>query len=199
LTNSENYTADEILGRVSNGDEDAFRKLFHLYKEKIYTVAFKLTKSEISAEELLQDVFLIIWLRKERLSEVQDFESYLFIVTRNQAYKTIKALAAQKKKSREAQSGLPIFHRETEETISLKEANAILRKAIEKLPSQQRQVYTLIKEQGYTREQTAQELQIHPETVKTHLAKALKSIRAFCMANFDVLIVLLLSFIELLR
>jgi RNA polymerase sigma-70 factor (ECF subfamily) len=67
-----------------------------------------------------------------------------------------------------------------------KEYNSLLQNAIDRLPSQQRQVYYLIKDQGLKRIEVAHQLQIQPETVKFHLTQAMKNIRAFCMLHIGM-------------
>ena len=71
-TGSVNNEKDLLL-QVSRGDEVAFTQLFNTYRNKIFTVARKLTESETAAEEILQDAFLKIWLKRDKLPEVNDF------------------------------------------------------------------------------------------------------------------------------
>lgn len=185
------YNEKELLLLVAEGNENAFRQLFHCYKEKIYSVALRISKSQTSAEELLQDIFLIIWLKREHLSQIEDFDSYLFIVARNEAYRAFKRLATEKRIAEETIKSIPLLHRETEETIALNDYSNLLIKAIDKLPPQQKKVYALIKEQGYTREQAAQILQIGAETVKTHMERAMKTIRTYCSTELQVALIAL--------
>jgi RNA polymerase sigma-70 factor (ECF subfamily) len=182
------YNERDVLRLVAQGDDHAFRQLFHHYKSKIYSVALKITKSETHAEELLQDVFLIIWLKRESLSQITDFASYLFIVARNEAYRTLKA-AVKRRGSEQITEEVNLHRVDTDDPISLHEYQVVLQKAIERLPPQQKHVYKLIREEGYTREQTAEIMAIGSETVKTHLAKAEKAIRAFCQAQFEMALI----------
>ena len=79
-------------------------------------------------------------------------------------------------------------HNDTHEYLVGREVTSILQKAIEKLPDQQKQVYRLIKEDNLKRNEVAQLLQIQPETVKYHLAQAMKNIRAFCLLHLSTFI-----------
>ena len=181
-----------LLMLVASGDENAFRQLFHFYKKKIYTIALKVTRSEIKAEELLQDVFLIIWIKREHLKDVDDFQSYLSAITRYESYRAIKA-AAKEKKKKEYLDVQEIIYTHIEEKISIQEYNAFLQTALDKLTAQQQQVYRLIKEQGLTREEAAEAMQLSPQTVKTHLAKAMKTLRAYFIANFETVILIIIT------
>jgi RNA polymerase sigma-70 factor (ECF subfamily) len=69
---------------------------------------------------------------------------------------------------------------DAEYNLSGKELRSLLVNAIGRLSDQQKRVYILIKEEGLKREKVAHMLHLHPETVKFHLAQAVKNIRAFC-------------------
>jgi RNA polymerase sigma-70 factor (ECF subfamily) len=85
----------------------------------------------------------------------------------------------------------------TEEYLIGREFTSLLQKAIDRLPHQQKQVYQLMKEGDLKRGEVAELLQIKPETVKFHLAQAMKNIRAYCMMHLgsSVGFLLFLSFL----
>jgi DNA-directed RNA polymerase specialized sigma24 family protein len=72
------YSEKDLLHLVAQGDKVAFTRLFNNYRNKIYTIAFELTESSATAEEIVQDVFLKIWLKRASLNEVTHFQAYLF-------------------------------------------------------------------------------------------------------------------------
>ena len=75
----------------------------------------------------------------------------------------------------------------------------MLRKAIDRLPSQQKQVYQLMKEGHLKRHEVAHQLRIQPETVKYHLAQAMKNIRAFCMLHLGIFTGIIIILFRLFR
>jgi len=175
------YNEKKLLELIAEGDEFAFAKLFAYYRNRIFSIAFKLTKSNIIAEEIVQDVFLKIWLKRANLDDIQNFSSYLFIVTRNNAYKVLKGIARNYKVILLTDEDQSFATNDTTDVIMEKEYGLLLQKAIDRLPNQQKQVYYLIKDQGLKRDEVAHQLNIQPETVKFHLAQAMKNIRAYCM------------------
>lgn len=177
-----------LLELISEGDESAFTKLFDFYKNRIYSIAVKITKSDIISEEIVQDVFLKIWLKRIQLNSIRNFSAYLFIITRNSAYKVLKSFARTYNITSIDEELKSAFPDDAADLLIEKERNALLIKAIERLPSQQQQVYHLIKDEGLTRNEVANHLGIQPETVKFHLAQAQKNIRAFCMLYLDIFI-----------
>lgn len=188
------YSDQEIIRLIARGDEAAFALLFDRHRNRIFSVGLKISRSVSIAEEIVQDVFLKIWVKRSALAEVKDFNAYLFIVTRNEVYQTLNRIARQKQLNSEAVGDLDWFHNDTEATVLNKNYNTLLQQAISRLSPQQQQVYRLIREQGLKREEAAARLGLHPETVKTHLAQAMRNIRAFLKGHIDIYIALLLLY-----
>src|SRR6185312_11580867 len=120
------------------GDESAFRILFDEHWQNIYGVAFMLTKSVPMAEDMVQEIFLKIWMKKEQLPEVKNFRNYLFIVARNHIFNELK------RKSKDilfTDQLLDYFHdnKETpEKKLLQKEAANLIQRVIDRLPPQQK-------------------------------------------------------------
>jgi RNA polymerase sigma-70 factor (ECF subfamily) len=178
----------ELLALIAEGDESSFAKLFNYYRDWIYTIAYKLTHSTSIAEEIVQDIFLKIWLRRTDLVNVQDFRAYLFIVTRNDVFRTLKQIARNYKVFLLTDEDQLLANNDSADLIMGKEYYSLLKRSIDRLPNQQRQVYNLIKDQGLKRDEVAELLHLQPETVKFHLAEAMKNIRTFCMLHLGLLI-----------
>ncbi|TLV02140.1 RNA polymerase sigma factor [Dyadobacter luticola] len=173
------YSETELLAQAASGSEKAFAALFHGYRNKIYSVALRLTRSTFLAEEVVQDIFLKLWVKKETLPEIQDFEDYLFIMTRNHVFSAMKKMARQQQLVDDLQLEMPSSEDSTYNRIIDQEMDQILHEAVELLPAQQKQIYLLSKEQELKRDEIAKMLRISSETVKTHLSRALRHIRAY--------------------
>ncbi|KAA9038662.1 RNA polymerase sigma-70 factor [Ginsengibacter hankyongi] len=189
----------ELLLLISQADENAFAKLFDYYRNRIYGIALKLTHSTTIAEEIVQDVFLKIWLRRDTLNEIDNFSAYLFTIARNETYKILKQIAKSFKIVALDENNRYLAHDNAQNYITDKEYGNLLQKAIDRLPGQQKQVYYLMKEGDLKRDEVAHHLNIQPETVKYHLAQAMKNIRAFCMLHFGILsgfVIVLFRFIR---
>ncbi|CAL1516832.1 RNA polymerase sigma-70 factor [Chitinophaga sp. MM2321] len=181
------YNEAVLIHLISQGDENAFAKLFEHYRDKIYSIALKLTRSNTLAEEIVEDVFLKIWLKRSSLGEIQNFRAYLFTITRNDVYKILKQISKNYKIALLTDNNPSLAHNDTEDYIMEKEYSSLLQRAIDRLPKQQKQVYQLMKEQGLKREEAADFLHLQPETVKFHLAQAMKNIRSFCTLYLDMM------------
>lgn len=183
MNNAHNNEA-ELLRAVASGNEEAFAELFRLYKDKVYAIALRMTESEAVAEDIVQDVFLRIWLRSESLNDIQHFRSYLYTATRNHVYNELKKIARFDQLDEQWDYSFGMEEILPDTKVTAKEFQHFLNQALEELPARQRQIFTLIKQQGYKRDEVAALLQISPETVKHHLAQANRSVRAFLITRF---------------
>lgn len=189
------YNEDVLSAFIAGGDESTFTRLFNSHRDRVYSIAFKITHSASLAEEVAQDVFLIIWLRRDRLAEIQNFSAYLNVIIRNQIYKVLKQIAKRSDMISVTDNDLITECRdESPDQIVVKEYNAVLQKAINRLPSRQKQVYKYIKEEGFKREEVAALLNLSPETIKYHLAEAMRNIRNFCRLYLHVFILFIFIF-----
>lgn len=180
------HSETELLELIASGDDSAFAELFSRYRDRVYTISFKLARSNIIAEEIVQDVFLKIWQKRAELKKIENFNAYLFIVTRNYAYNVLKDSAPNHNCVILSEEDQTLVINDASDLLMGKEYSLLLQNAIDRLPNQQKQVYSLIKDRGFKREEVARELQIQPETVKFHLAQAMKNIRAFCMMHLSI-------------
>jgi RNA polymerase sigma-70 factor (family 1) len=186
---------DELLLLVAEGDEKAFRQLFDFYWGKIYSVAVTLTKSPPLAEEIVQDVFLKIWLKRDQLPSVENFEGFLFTVARNHIYNELRRKVVElpfvehlEQHFRES-SALP------EQVMLLKETNLLIKEAVEQLPPQQRTVFELSRNEGLDNNKIAERLGISRATVRNHLTKALHFLRNYLQISRGELSALLLVYL----
>ncbi len=186
------HNEQELLLLIAKGDEIAFSILFNNYRNKIYSIAYELIESTVIAEEIVQDTFLKVWLRRETFGEVTHFKAYLFTITRNYVFSALKSIARRQNLEKIALQDIPIYYSDTENKLVQKQYEEILKRAVNCLPAKQKQVYILVKEKGYKRNEVADELHLSSETVKTHLAQAMRTIRAYCLAHVDTLLLLLL-------
>lgn len=173
------YNESDLLAEVARGNENAFKVLFDRYWDKIFSVAFVLTKSVVLAEEIVQDVFLKIWLNRLKLPEIENFEGYLFIIGRNHIFNELR----NKTENLAFSDDLLQFFQEAslqpEQQFIIKESEQLVMEAADHLPAQQKKIFLLSRKAGLTHEEIAKMLGLSRLTVKTHIHLALKFIRGF--------------------
>lgn len=173
------YGLKELFDSLAGGDDRAFGTIFELWKKRVYSVALKMMKSETEAEEIVQNVFLSIWTSKGRLGDIDDPEAYLFTITYNAIYTHLKKASRNQQLLNTIFNNLAETQNTTDEIIAARETGKLINEAIHELPPQQRTVYRLSKQEGLSYDEIAEQMQLSRNTVRNHLAEAMKAIRTF--------------------
>lgn len=191
------YSDVFLFARISNGDEQAFRQVFHEHNAKLYHTTLKLIKSETEAQEIVQEVFLRLWLNRASLPKIDRPVAWLYRVASNLSLDALRRQARQRrhaKKISEQQSDiLRDYHYHLEE----KEIQGILSEAITKLPPSRRQIFILSRQQGLNRKEIAEKLNLSESTVKNQLTSALRFLQDYLYSHGGI--PCSISFILLMR
>ncbi|WP_119079161.1 RNA polymerase sigma factor [Chitinophaga alhagiae] len=171
----------ELLKQVAGGSEKAFQELMAVYQPLLLTFVFRLTRSAGTAEEIVQDVFLKIWMGREALADVQRFKSYLFTVCRNYALDQLRKLMREQRLSAEWEQLQPSLP--AEETVTEPDAATyfftLLDEAVAHLPPQQQKVYILSRRNGLTHAEISKRTSLSVLTVKKYMKLAIAAVTAF--------------------
>ncbi|HYK56841.1 MAG TPA: sigma-70 family RNA polymerase sigma factor, partial [Flavisolibacter sp.] len=174
------YNERELLEKVAGGDEQAFGELFYRYSDLLATHIIRLTRSRPVAEEIVQDVFMKIWMTRETLAEVRNFRTWLMVVSKNQALNAIRSIIRE----REFQKKLEKVYQPGHEMNDEAEAGHLdlLEQAIRNLPPQQQRVWLLSRREGMKHSQIASEMNLSKETIKKYIMIASESITKYLEA-----------------
>ena len=177
---------DDCPGSSKDMLEQLFNELFREYEHQLYLFAFKMLKSDMAARDIIQDVFLKLWLIRDRISEIKSISSFLYKLTENKVIDHLRAAAADRKKR---QALWQSMHQSAEPNMEIdienSEYHTIIQRAIELLPPQRRAVYLLSQAEDKPRKEIASLLQISPNTVRNQLAKAVENIVTHLKNNTD--------------
>ena len=168
----------DCLKRLAKGDPEAFQWLYKNYCGKVYDYAFLMTGNMHLSEDIVQEVFLKIWMHRARLTSIENFNGYVHIMVKNYTLSHLRNQAKEQCNLREYGKFKSAIASVGNENIEYKEREQILKEGVKLLPPRQQLVYILRREHGWKREQIAEKLKLSPLTVKTHIKKAIKSIRS---------------------
>lgn len=168
-------TDDELTQLLNKGDESAFTYIYNLYWDKLYYIAHRLLKDSNAAEEIVQEVFLTLWKKKETLA-IESINPYLGAMTR---YAVYRYLAKQKvfrvKENQVAQLNVSAI---SEMNVDNKILLEIITELSNKLPEKCRLVFQYNKLQDKSLADVAEQLGMSQKTAEAHLTKALRIIRS---------------------
>jgi len=181
-----------LLAKVAAGDERAFKVLFDGYYNVLGEYVFKLTNSLSGAQEIVQDTFIKIWLKRESLTEIKSFSNYIFILCRNQTYNELRKKASE----RNFLTQLDRHLNEENNALVLDDLTDNYRElidaAVDKLPPQAQKVYLLSRDERMKYEEIAAALNISPETVKKHIQYAKRFITDEVKSKMHVAVIMVL-------
>ena len=181
-----------LLVKVAEGNERAFKELFDFYYNPLGEYVFKLTNSIAISEEIVQDTFIKIWVKRETLAELKSFSNYLFIICRNQTYDQLRKVSYKHNMQKKIEQ---YFQQESETELieaPIDQYRILIDNAVDRLPPQAKKVYLFSRHERLKYEEIAILLNISPETVKKHIQYAVNSIKKDVHAKIDMGILLIL-------
>ena len=167
----------QLWSAVKQNDEDAFKMLYKKYWPPLVSFASFYLPDQSEREEVLQELFIELFLKRHKITINASVSSFLTTFTRNRILNYIRDRAVYKKhKTRAATLSRP-FDNHTEEAVDFQYARKRIGYALENMPPRYRQVYILNKEYQFTVVKTAQLLKRPVATVEKQLKKALSFLR----------------------
>jgi RNA polymerase sigma-70 factor (ECF subfamily) len=165
-----------LLGRLIRGDEEAFNEIFRTWYAPLVRSAEAILRERAIAEEVVQEVMLELWRRRERLDPGGSPQSYLFQSTRNRALNHLRHLRVQQRsapllampEAREASAPSQAVAREM---------GIALRGALDDLTPRCREVFELSRVRGLKYTEIAETLGVSVKAVEAQMSKALQTMR----------------------
>jgi RNA polymerase sigma-70 factor (ECF subfamily) len=170
---------------MQSGCKQSFTALYLHYSPRLYTNILGMVHDKILAEELVQELFTRIWQKRESRGMTENFSGYLYKTAQNLVHDFFRRLRRDRTLLERFSRAIAEKYENMEASIHLSESVSLLKNAIEQLPTQQKKVYKLVKENGLTYKKTAEHLGISPLTVKEYLVSANKSIRNYLLSRTD--------------
>jgi len=186
LDNISSYDERILLQEVANGNQSAFSTLFHAWRDKLYFFLLKINSSEEACEDIIQEIFIKLWVQHESLANIDNFSAYLYRMTHNYAISAMRRMALETIILTDLKRNASAEGRPSDEVLFHKQLQEKLHEAIDHLPPQQKIVYTMSRVQGIKQEEIARQLQLSESTVKNHLTQAIKSVRSQLQDQYPI-------------
>lgn len=163
-----------LFNLVRNGNSVAFKELFKRYWSKLYIYSFNILKEKDLCEDIVQEIFTDLWLRKEEI-QIDDLQKFLYQSVRNQIFKHFRR--SRYKSELINQLNLFIHKSSVEESYDIQELREKIDSTISKLPEQRRVIFYLSRKEELSNKEISEKLNISIQTVKNQISKALQFIR----------------------
>jgi len=184
-----------LFTELAEGNEKSFEIIYRHYVKRLFPYVEKLLKVPELAEELIQEIFVQVWINRQNFADVQHPTAYLFSIANRQALKYLKKVANDQRILKSITDFAETSRNETEELILLRESQKAIDEAVAQLPAQRRLIWDLSRNEGLSHEQIAAQLNISKNTVKNQMVHAIRHIRAFLAKKDTNLSILLIIFL----
>jgi RNA polymerase sigma-70 factor (family 1) len=167
----------ELLAFLKEGDQRAYAEIYSRYKGPLYIHAFNLLRDREEAKDVLQQVFLNLWVNRETIEVKSHLAGYLYATVRNSIFKIIAHQGVETKYL----SSLADFATKgeclTDHRARENQLWAIIDEEVSNLPEKMRIVFELSRKANLSHKEIATQLGISEKTVKNQVNGALKVLR----------------------
>ena len=172
------YTDMQLSALLAKGDHLAYTEIFERYSMLLVAHAYKLLADQDAANDVVQDVLLSLWQKRESLSLNTSLSAYLYTATRNRIF---NRKSHQKIVDRYADTMIAYMegtHTDSDDLIREKELTLLIEKEIKALPEKMREVFILYKMEELTYKEIADRLGITDRTARQQVYNALKILKS---------------------
>lgn len=191
------WTDAALLEALRTDDEGAFAELYQRYCYRLFTVACRKLKSREAAEELVQDLFEMLWSKRATL-QVQQPEAYLLSAIRYRIINYIKSQRVQAGYELYCRLYQPAADQSTEKQLAAQDLSAALQAGLARLPEKSREVFRLSRLEHYTVPEISVRLRLSEKAIEYHITKSLKLLRGY-LQEFLLTVWPLLLWLHLFR
>lgn len=159
------------------GDTVHIEALFRAHYAGLCEYAMTFVSSRAVAEDLVQDLFVRLWERREMGEAPTSERAYLYRAVRNRALNHLKAHRRTRREEKDLAQTMAANHRTSDRTLQRHQLAAAIEKAVAEMSGRQQQVFTLSRHHDLTYAEIASVLDISVKTVETHMMRALQALR----------------------
>lgn len=175
----------DIIIELKKGDENAFKKVFETYKDRVFNTILYMVQSNEEAEDLTQEVFVEIFLSIENFNTQSKLYTWIYRITVNKALNHLRFKKAKKRLG----TLLSIFHLSPKDDIpdfihpgillENKELSESLYRAIDQLPEKQKTAFVLRQLEDLSYAEIAEVMQTTTPSVESLLFRAKQNLQKY--------------------
>ena len=167
----------KIVRGLVQGDKQALDEIYKFFYPKLYVFAKSFLKVEDDINDILQDVFVKLWLNREKIDKVETFNSYLFTIAKNAIVSYFREKSKDQKFETRIKEILVSRELKYNDELEYKDLKKNLETIVNQLPDKRKQIFLLSREEGLSNNEIAEKLGISVKTVEDHMRHALQFIR----------------------
>lgn len=177
-----------LLRQLREGDMASYEILFHRYYPTFFAFAKGMLKDEGAAEDIIQNVFMKIWVHREALVETMSIKNYIYVLSKREVFNHLRAKYNTHVVLTEDMMTLE-HPSENEETQSdYRELREAVQNVIDAMPPKRKSVFCLSRFKSLTNQEIADKLGISIRTVEKHIELALRTFKEQLGGFFTLLV-----------
>jgi RNA polymerase sigma-70 factor (ECF subfamily) len=183
------FTDEQLLQQMADDDRQAFTMLYDRYWEDLFITAAKSLRGKEEAADVVQDVFLSLWKRRNELILQGSLTAYLHTSVRYKCLNYIeKNITRRDYLLRLAEVIVSSSAANAEVNLDLKEMQKTIDRIVASMPTKMQEVYKLSRQEQLSHKEIAENMSISVETVKKHIHHALHLIRKDLLPHILILL-----------
>lgn len=171
------HTDQQLLTRLQNDDKLALEILFKTYYAPLVRFAKNILKNKEQAEDIVQEVFLKIWDKRNEIKITTSFKAYLYMAVRNACFNTLKINERKYWLNDDLENDEQFSVNEIAVTLEAKELNQKINRIIDLLPEKCRITFQLSRFENMSYKEIAESMNVSVKTVENQIGKALSILR----------------------
>ncbi|WP_316842282.1 RNA polymerase sigma-70 factor [Pedobacter gandavensis] len=177
MLNYETIPDNELAGLLRSGDRGAFTEIYNRYKWLLHSHAYKWIQDREEAKDIIHELFVALWTKRESLSFPDNLSAYLYTAVRNRIFNVISQQKTASKYLNSLQAFIDEEQRATDHLVREKQLTLLIEKEIAALPAKMRAVFELSRKEQLSHKEIAEQLSLSEQTVRKHVQHALKILR----------------------
>jgi len=166
-----------IFKKIKDGNIEAFETLFRSYYEPLCRYACQFVGNKDTAEEIVQDLFYVLWKERDNLQIFTSVNGYLYRSIKNKALQYVEKAMVRDNYYRMSAGNSIIETYTPQEELEYKELEQQIEKTLRRLPERRQKIFRMNRMEGKKYNEIAQELHVSVKTVEAEISKALRELR----------------------
>ena len=191
MASFDSFSLDQLLAALRRGDEKAFALIYNAYVGKSFNFVYSLVKDKEAARDIVQDTFIKVYLKRDTISKVRSFSSYLFKMLYNAVLDYYDSELVKFRYVSGMKSVQEDFSDMVNEDMDLMDLKESIEQTLSRMPKQRQHIFKLSRYSGIPNSEIAKMFGISKRTVENHLSNALREIRKDMSDKVSILIPLI--------
>jgi RNA polymerase sigma-70 factor (ECF subfamily) len=167
-----------FLEALKRGESHAVDYFFNRYAKQLYAFSFKFLKTDADAEEIVQELFYVLWKDRDKLQILHSVKSYLYGAIRNQSLQYCEHVNVRERyKEHQLNAEEQVPDSTPEEMLEYKELEEVINRTLKKLPQRRQAIFRMHRLEGLKYKEIADTLSLSVKTIEAEMTKTYQELR----------------------